>query len=144
MIAPKQFLLLLFLFPSLSIPAQSSNGTWQGKTQIDDQEYIITVIIQTIDSTANTSSWYHEKVTGTLILERSEKREFFPLKGIIYDDQSVHLFQKQAENNSNCRWALTMGHLKPGVLSGAIQQSRKDDVCLPGSYLKLKKVKPKA
>lgn len=144
MIALRHFLLLLFLSLNLSILAQSSNGTWQGKTQIDGQEYKITVIIQTIDSTANTKRWYHKKVTGTLILERSEKREFFPLKGIIYKDQSVHLFQKQAKENSTCQWALTMGHLKPGILSGEIQKSQNDQICQPGQYLKLKKVKSRA
>ena len=137
-------LLPLFSLLSLHLSAQTSNGTWQGKTQIEGQEYQLTVIIQAIDSTANTRRWYDKKVTGTLILERGEQREFFPLKGIMYDDQSVHLFQQQAKGNNSCRWALSMGHLKPRTLSGKIQKKHHDEVCQPGSYLNLKKVKPKA
>ncbi|HKK75699.1 MAG TPA: hypothetical protein VJ953_11550 [Saprospiraceae bacterium] len=145
MIAPRNLILLaLFSLLSLHLSAQTSNGTWQGKTQIEGQEYQVTVIIQAIDSTANTSRWYDKKVTGTLILERGEQREFFPLKGIMYDDQSVHLFQKQAKGNSSCRWTLSLGYFQKEMLIGEIQKKHYDEVCQPGQYLKLKKVKSRA
>jgi len=139
-------LILLSLFSLLSfhLYAQASNGTWQGKTQIEGQEFQVTVIIQAIDSTANTSRWYHKEVTGTLILERGEKREFFLLNGTMEKDQSVNLFQHQSKVKRNCRWTLSLGYFQKEMLIGEIQKKHYDEVCRPGSYLKLKKVKPKA